>query len=821
MNRFFFTSLLITIFNFCNIYADQYNELFMRDISIFLNNSESITVMLNTKLVLEQNIHMAVTDEVSEVLYYESSPILTNTSLIQNLAELAEITELLLEPDILKCNQNIQNFKNVSRYKDTILQDNDLALNLSRILKQLKLNYDTFEQESIKKFPSSNLPDLQKEIQEQSYKRLTAGTFYDQKLFPIAFIAQYLFKYFLVMKKIRSANLDIREASQALLLIIPQSYLTKAKTNMSSYLEKHQVSPTNEDEIALGLRYKTLPKFKNAFNSNSYLNQTLSAWGYEFWVKNSLILDLSKIFFIEKLNIKTKQTLLAKTFQKTYEKYLWNIYMSGHGSESIHVNSTIAGMPQPTFLELLKFLNFQLNTNILFVVSCFGAGERLRAFSAHNLNFVLAIASITKSITARFHLYSFTLNSDKGFELVYKTNVSNFFEGLRKASGQSYFNIFNSIQLFWKRNKKDNPKFYKKNIPQIKLPNTEWFQIIDLQKNEFNLNKLLLQLHEYTKKPIIIKNKSLLFLNTRSKYEQHLPETSVKPSKKQEANINVNVIIQGTKAPLFISMEPENAKYNLASIDARDFSLSHLALKLMGIPTQLYNRTFNIRSLTIRKPSLLPQPYYQGCKVDSIIFYKIFSAAGTSSPYIAINSLPDPIILNNVTVKVRTTGIKPIFRLKFEYNNMKHIIEQSSYADIRTLFKTNAVKTNELNLAVTDMVSEVLYSESCPAIVAKTTLQHLFELSNIVEQLIESNPTKYQQNLQNFNIPRYFNTILQDAVLIKELTTLLRRMHSNYYLLLLQILKELNIKPLEKVQAELENCPILISYSAQLQAASE
>ncbi len=466
---------------------------------------------------------------------------------------------------------------------------------------------------------------------------------------------------------------------------------------MLEYLQQNKID-TNNDELILGLKYKSLQKITDPFNPISYFfhhkwaaqadarTNTIEAINY---IRNHLMQTLYALFF----TTKEIATISNKTVQEIYGKYLWNIYIAGHGSNRSQA-SIIAGIPETNFTNLLHFFNSRINTNIIFTASCFGTGERLRLFNIPNLKYILAFGSTTKSVTIRNISYQFKLNNQKKLELIYKTDISEFFESLRHYSGEAYFDLFNKFQSFWKLNKKRDKKFYKKNIPQIKLPNTNWFQVIDLQKNELNLNKLLIDLHNYNKKPIIVKNKRLLFLNQQYQYRQHPPLSRVEEffrtqpgtriiqkEKKNEINIKFPIIFQGIRAPLVISMEPLDARYNFSSIEAPDFGLCYLALKFMGLSTQMYNRTFNIKSLTIHNP-YFPSISYPGSFKDGVLFN-----IAIPQPINTELSKQNTILLTNITVKVRTTGPKPIFRLKFEYNGKRYVIAKPTYQEIATILK--------------------------------------------------------------------------------------------------------------------------------------
>lgn len=665
MNKFsvLFIAIILT---FYSLRSNQDNELLMRDISILMDNSESINSVLNLEAVKTYSSPLAVTDMISEMLYYESCPILVTQSVLKNFLELAEITEKLLELDPVKYTNNIHNFNTSEQYKNTILQDVSYVFNLSNMLKKIKNNYDNFE---------PKLEDSPKEAKERLNNILTIIKHPNNFHAPIQVIANILFKYYLVLQKLKASGPNIYRINAFLVLIIPKTYLQKTKENA--------LNP-EDDELNLGLKLKELQDIYEPLKSTSYSSLIHNAYFYRNYIGDpkKFIATLHEIFFTKRYPMPVGNTDL----NKIYPEYLWNIYLAGHGSDPDRPFPQIAGIPKATFRHVLEFFNSQINTNLAFVISCYsGSDEHLKSITEYNLKYILALGALTHSVSSRFTTYEFSLNNQNRLELLYSTNVSKFFQSLRTTAGDSYYNIFNYIQLFWKINSKSNHKFYRYNIPLLKLPNTDWFQIVDLQKNEFNLNKLLIELHGYNQKPIIINNKRLLFLNSKYQYEQHLskPVTHTLSNKKQEVNINFPIIIQGKIAPLVIPMQSKNTKFTFESIEAKDCPLSYLAIKFMGLPTQFYNRTFNIKSLTIRNPNISIE---RGTILDLGLF-NIWNAKSGNGEQPTILPSGETVLVNNVTIKVRTTGPKPIFRLKFEYNNQKYVFSESIHQDIKSFLR--------------------------------------------------------------------------------------------------------------------------------------
>lgn len=705
--KHFFKTLIINA-SFLIINCNDYDKLFMRDIAFFLDNTENSYTLLNTTAIKSRTYNMAITDMVGEVLYYESSPMLVAKSTLQHLFELSSIVEQLIEPDPLKYKQNLQKFM-IGRYSNTILQNSNLVNQLANQLRRIFTNYNVLQLETSQKIYILPIKTVQEELDQLPYGYLSVGLIPSPDINDIAI---YLFKYFLTVQKIKSLNLEFFSIDNFLALVIPKSQLNKIRANMLEYLNQNNISPKN-DELILGLKHKSLEKITNPFDPKSYFFQ--HQWATQksllenklesiAYIQTNLIQTLNSLFFTYKEIAK----IFSTSLKDIYEKYLWNIYIAGHGSNPSE-SFTIAAIPESNFIELLLYFNSQINTNIVFTVSCYGAGERLKLFNIPNLKYILALGSTTKSVTVRAVEYKFSLNQQKKLELLSRTNVSQFFESLRRYQDEAYLDLFNKIQFFWKLNKQKDKKFYNQNIPQIKLPNTDWFQIIDLQKNELNLNKLLIDLHNYNKKPIIVKNKRLLFLHQKYQYEEHpliSPETklmlsSIKKETKKEIDINFPIIFQGTRMPVVISMEPSNVKYNFLSIEAADFGLSYIALKFMGLPTQMYNRTFNIKSLTIRNP-YFSSVQYPGSFQDNVLFKNVLPKLLSAS--LATNQ--KTILLSNVTVKVRTTGVNLVFRLKFEYGGKKFVIENATYPEIVKIL--NKPKIPNLIEATKDMMANTI-----------------------------------------------------------------------------------------------------------------
>lgn len=669
------------------------NQQIMRDIGIYMDITENINNTLNTDNVSKDKLIMAITDIVGEMLYSQISPIILSSSLLKHIFELAEIVGQLIELDLTKLDNNKKYFKSLPALKDTILHNQKETDTLSKILQTMNTHYQDIDK--VLEDPAVPKNAIFYDDLEVYYK------YFDKHLVNLAAI---MFKNFLVAQKIKLSNLDVRQIGIDTILVIPLSYLTNIKKNMSTILSQFNIQ--NKDELTLGLQYQRFPKVQNPYSSKSYVN--IGHDTHHMQIIFHLINNLNKLF----LTKKEISEIEDENLRNIFSQYYWNIHIAGHGLPQ-ETAPLIAGMAENTFKNLLYFFNYKLNTNFIFVTSCYGAGERLLFLNIPNLNYILVIGASTKSVTIRFHEYYYKVTNNKQLELGFVTNIAQFFQELRKGRvrEQSYFDTLNYIQRFWKKKAQDDLKFYYQNIPQVKLPNTDWFRIVDLQKNELILNKLLVQLHEHNKKPIIIKDKSILFLYpqyTHEYYSQKNPVLTKKAKKTpslikklNELTITSDVIIKSDKTPIFISMAAGNARYNFQSLDTSS-SLSRLILKLMGLPTQEYNTTFHIKSLQVKNP-YKNSGSYKGKDEDIAIFSAI-------SP--SIKPASDKILLSNVTVKAKKASLKPLFRFKFEYNGLQHSIEQNSYADLRlnlkspnlaeALIKSSAIKpTNKFNFAPT------------------------------------------------------------------------------------------------------------------------
>ena len=186
---------------------------------------------------------------------------------------------------------------------------------------------------------------------------------------------------------------------------------------------------------------------------------------------------------------------------------LWNVYCAGHGATGDHEIGAITGLSIPSFKSLINFFNTNVQTNFLFYDTCFAGGQHLTvpfttAGAPSNLTYPIVAGSIADATTAaptaflasneesvyhslKIPMDALTKATKTPTHFFSGTDFNIFFIGLEAfAQGQTknatLIHTLNAVGNFLTPDKKQLR--FVENIPQICLPGTKWFQVIQLSK---------------------------------------------------------------------------------------------------------------------------------------------------------------------------------------------------------------------------------------------------------------------------------------------------------------------------------------------------
>lgn len=119
----------------------------------------------------------------------------------------------------------------------------------------------------------------------------------------------------------------------------------------------------------------------------------------------------------------------------------WNIFISGHGSTARKegnalVFGTIAGLPSPEFIALLRFLNCSINTSLIYYTTCFGGGanQLLVSESLKKLavRCIVVAEGVTESSTLASYKTNFVYDPYPNVRFKLQERYGPFFEALQK-----------------------------------------------------------------------------------------------------------------------------------------------------------------------------------------------------------------------------------------------------------------------------------------------------------------------------------------------------------------------------------------------------
>jgi len=316
-------------------------------------------------------------------------------------------------------------------------------------------------------------------------------------------------------------------ASRSLWDSLNQSRQKKDQTNLSAMIQASKFefdqskwhTYTTQDQLVM-IFIPTMPK-NDSYNS-TYKQLIDASDELQLGIKIKKLKEIKDPLSlpVQQINKQTAPSNLAKYLHeilitrhdlpKPHEPYQnWDVCLTGHGTQPIaeigaedritlSKDRLIAGMSPHFFGELLDFLNTKINTRSLYYDSCFSGGFVKEVYAQNvqnveiprNLHFVIIAATIFNKETTAVKMLSPTTK-----ELSTRPNFSLYFNNLNayfKGSQEQPMTLANAIKPLsqWEYSLDFSSIFPDvMQLPAVRFPNTEWFNVLDVDKKLFRLNK--------------------------------------------------------------------------------------------------------------------------------------------------------------------------------------------------------------------------------------------------------------------------------------------------------------------------------------------
>lgn len=249
----------------------------------------------------------------------------------------------------------------------------------------------------------------------------------------------------------------IKEINPLLYLLIPKSYL------LDKNISEHDLYYTNnpaltEIEYQLGLKANhmqmvTLQDIKRPLETPQYADYFMQALWDETQNKSHIFVTHNEY-----------------AHDKIFKVPQWVIYIGGHGG----MKTSVVDLSLEQFKTLLSFLEYKIQTYLLYYSSCYAAGinsELLYKDTRSKIDKTYSFAIITQALTDA------SIFSATQISLVARAIAmsGSFFDFLQYATTSHTINYNTLANLV-------HPNIQAVAIPQIKLPGLPWFSVIDTEK---------------------------------------------------------------------------------------------------------------------------------------------------------------------------------------------------------------------------------------------------------------------------------------------------------------------------------------------------
>lgn len=255
----------------------------------------------------------------------------------------------------------------------------------------------------------------------------------------------------------------------------------------------------------------------------------------------------------------------------------WDIYLTGHGRQPIgsmnaldqitlSKDRIIAGMSPENFGKLLDFLNTKIKTRSLYYDSCFSGGFSKELYTQkvqntetpRNLNFIIIAATTFNKETASLKILKPNMHqfsARPNFNL-YFYNINAYLKGFQKDKNLTLADAIKPLSQ-WEYSLDFSSEFPDvMQLPTVRFPNTEWFNVLDVDKKLFRLNT------------------SAIMRAVNSGNNQLTIPEGVDAILLETPYIPVSLDIKGQKMPLLVPQDIYSEGYFFRNIKAEQIALT-------------------------------------------------------------------------------------------------------------------------------------------------------------------------------------------------------------------------------------------------------
>ncbi len=257
----------------------------------------------------------------------------------------------------------------------------------------------------------------------------------------------------------------IKKVNNSLNLLIPLRHLQSLKVNQDKIKNFDSTMETNDVfaiELQLGLKVNHMETIDFRSIIPSYYTQ-ISTY-FSFSQSASYFVDSLDIIFCKKSDYINKQVTIPE----------WCIFIDGHGA----INHSIAYLTLNDFKKFLNFLEKEMITTLLVILSCYAAGVNagkiygeLSLETQRYYSFPIIIKGLNDMVTGGpvVGIDWSAWKDQKKISLNTKISFFDFLEKAKRSEG-NYNEIIKPILY----------DYFIGNTPQIKLPGLEWFSVMDM-----------------------------------------------------------------------------------------------------------------------------------------------------------------------------------------------------------------------------------------------------------------------------------------------------------------------------------------------------
>lgn len=259
----------------------------------------------------------------------------------------------------------------------------------------------------------------------------------------------------------------IKKISSELYLLLPGSYLDTVGVNIGDVKDDSLMSDASPIELRLGLKVNHMKTVDIDYVRKDTSNEM-----------GNFLKFLGNIFCMRS-DYKDKKDVLP----------IWSFYMGGHGE----MERTISGLPLDDFRKVLEFLEYKINTRLLFYSTCYAGGataEKLYKDAKSNVYQIYSFAVITQVMTdsPAETLIPTLVFKENGDELTLECEED--FVGFFKEVGLEIIDYAKAVEFIVPLSPTPGSLAWA-NVPQIKLPGIEWFSSLESPKEIVSIGSIL------------------------------------------------------------------------------------------------------------------------------------------------------------------------------------------------------------------------------------------------------------------------------------------------------------------------------------------